>query len=168
MIGYQEVSAMVYIIGLLLLVICLMMVPPAIVIVLIIGSIVFTFFSMMIPNYLISLNRLQPLINKIQPENQVVWVRITKNGLLTFQVAKKGVYGQTKGIIHGYKADVIDKGDFPIRTICGNTGMLVFDMSSHNVNPQQAVGWKHLFKKHKVGTGKDAYLKSQGRKHVEQ
>jgi len=94
----------------------------------------------------------------------VVWVRITKNKLLTFQLVKKGVYGQTKGIVHKHKSDVIDKGDFPISTINGNRALLVYDMSSQNINPEHVVAWKNIFKKYKVGNAKEAYFKGLGKK----
>jgi len=161
MMGYQELSASVWIIGLLLFIFCLMIELPPIAILLIFAGIIFTFFSMMIPNYIISVNQLQPLINKIKPEDQVVWIRITKNKLLTFQVAKKGVYGQTKGIIHNHKADVIDKGDFPISTINGNRAILVYDMSSQNVNVEKTVAWKQLFKRYGTNSAKESYYKSK-------
>jgi hypothetical protein len=111
--------------------------------------------------YLISYNRLSPLINKINPEEEEVWLRITKNHLFVPQVAKKGVYGQTKGVMHGKKADVIDKGDFTINLINGNKAILVYDMLSHNVNPFHAVAWKQLFKKYMVGSGEEAYKKAR-------
>jgi len=68
MMGYQELSASVWIIGLLLFIFCLMIELPPIAILLIFAGIIFTFFSMMIPNYIISANQLQPLINKIKPK----------------------------------------------------------------------------------------------------
>jgi len=74
---------------------------------------------------------------------------------------KKGVYGQTKGVMHNKKADVVDKGDFPISLINGNRAEMVYDMMSHNVNLDHAVAWKQLFKKHNVGSGEEAYHKSK-------
>ena len=163
MIGYQEISAIIWMVGLVMFILCLMTNPPVLIIVLIFGGIIFMFFATLIPNYVISINQLQPLINKIRPENHVIWIRITKNKLLTFQIVKKGVYGQTKGIVHKHKSDVIDKGDFPISTINGNRAILVYDMSSNNVNPEHVVAWKKLFKKYGVTSAKDAYLRSKGK-----
>ena len=160
MIGQQSVSAIIYTLGLLPLLIIFAGPAHIIVKLLIIVSLIFSFFAFIWVNYLISYNRLGPLINRIKPEEDVVWIRISKNKLLTFQVAKKGVYGQTKGMIHGQKADVIDKGDFPIRLINGNSAIVVYDLMSHNVNVEHAVAWKQLFKKQKVSTGRDAYLKA--------
>jgi len=166
MIGHQEISAGIFIISLVPLAIILGWPVPDIIKILIIASILFSFFAVLWPNYLISYNRLQPLINRIRPEEEVVWVRITKNRMLSFQVAKKGAYGQTKGIVHKHKADVVDKGDFPVRCINGNSAILVYDMMSHNVNAEHAVAWKKIFKKFKIRRGKDAYKKAKDEKKV--
>lgn len=161
MIGHQEVSMLIYVVGTIPFLIILGWGLPLTVNVLMIVGMLMLLFAAIWPNYLISYNKLQPLINRIRPEQDVIWVRITKSGMLSFQIAKKGAYGQTKGIMHGQKADVINKGDFPIRCINGNSGILVYDMMSHNVNPKHAVAWKELFKNNKVRTGRDAYYKAK-------
>jgi len=161
MIGQQSVSVMLYIIGLVPLIIAISEPMHIIPIILIIVSIIFTLFALAWINYLVSYNRLGPLINRIKPESEVVWVRITKDKLLTFHIAKKGVYGQTKGMTFNKKADVIDKGDFPIRTLSGNNAILTWDKISHNVNAEHTVAWKQLFKKHKVSSGEEAYRKAK-------
>lgn len=161
MIGHQELSMLMYVVGTIPFLIVLSWGLPFTVTALIIVGMIIILFAAIWPNYLISYNKLQPLINRIRPEQDVVWIRITKGGMLSFQIAKKGAYGQTKGIMHGQKADVIDKGDYPIRCINGNPGILVHDMMSHNINPKHAVAWKQLFKKNKVRTGRDAYYKAK-------
>lgn len=161
MIGVQSISMMIYVFGLLPLMYVITGPIPDLPRVMIFVSIFMTMSSLIWINYLISYNRLQPLINRIRPENEIVWVRITKDKLLTFHVAKKGVYGQTKGVMHRKKADVIDKGDYPISLINGNRAIFVSDRSSHNINVDNAVAWKQLFKKYKVKSGRDAYLKSE-------
>jgi hypothetical protein len=161
MIGQQTVSVMLYIIGLFCLILVFLGRLEFMQMFLIIISIVFTMFGLLWINYLVSYNRLGPLINRISPTNEIVWIRITKDKQLVFQIAKKGVYGQTKGVNFGKKADVIDKGDFPIRCLNGNNAMLTWDKISHNVNPDEAVAWKQLFKQHKVSSGKEAYKKAK-------
>jgi len=161
MIGQQTVSVMLYVVGMFPLILVFAFPVGMTVTVLIIASVIFTLFSVLWINYLISYNRLQPLINRIRRENYLVWIRITKDKLLTFQVVKKGVYGQTKGIKHGMKADVIDKGDFPVQCLNGNPAIIVYDKSSHNQNLDEAIGWKQLFKKHKITTGISAYRKAK-------
>ena len=159
--GHQSASVMIYLIGLFMFILVFAFPVDVLVYVLVIAGIIFTFMSIVYINYLVSYNRLTPLINRINRENEIIWVRVTKDKLLTFQVAKKGVHGQTKGIMHGKKADVVDKGDFPIQCLNGNNAIIVYDRMSRNVNLDQAVAWKQLFKKHKVSTGKDAYIKSK-------
>jgi len=160
MIGHQEVSMLIYVIGTVPFLIVLSWGLPFTVNALIIMGMIMILFAAIWPNFLISYNKLQPLINRIPPTD-VVWLRFTKDGMFIPQVAKKGAYGQTKGIIYKQKADVIDKGDFPVRCINGNPGILVYDMISHNINPKQAVAWKRLFKKYNVESGKEAYKKAK-------
>ena len=161
MIGQQSVSAMIYIVGLIPLVIAISGGMHIIPIFLIIISIVLTLFALVWILYLISYNRLGSLINRISPTNEVVWVRITKDKQLVFQVSKKGVYGQTKSVTYGKKSDVIDKGDFPIRLLNGNNAILTYDKLSHNVNADEAVAWKQLYKQHNVQSGEEAYTKAK-------
>lgn len=160
MIGHQTVSMSIYVVGMMFLIWVIMGPTEEIVKVLVFVGIVFTLMGIIWINYLVSANRLQPLINRIKPETHDVWVRFTKNNLLTFQVVKKGVYGQTKGIMQGKKADVVDRGDFPIRLINGNTGIIINDMMSHNVNLDHAVAWKKIYKNEKVSSSREAYEKA--------
>ena len=90
-------------------------------------------------NWLISYSGFQPGMNRINPEKEEIWADVSKDHLLTLQIVPKGVYGQTKGIMRGHKADVIDKGDFPIRLKNGNSAILVYDLMSHNINLNHAV-----------------------------
>lgn len=162
MIGQQEVSVSIMLMGIFCFILILMdRMASNITKILVVVGMMCCIFAISWICYLISYNKLQPLINRIRPEHDIVWVRITKGGMLTFQVAKKGVYGQTKGIVGKYNADVVDKGDFPIRCINGNSAILVYDMMSHNANPKNAVAWKQIFKKLNIEKGKDAYAKAK-------
>ena len=161
MIGQQSITVAIYIIGLIPFLYIFTGPVHLIVRVMIIIGLVFTTFSIAWINYVISYNRLSPLINRISPEGQIVWLRITKDGLFVPQIAEKGPYGQTKGTTFKKKADVINKGDFPIRTLCGNNAIITWDKLSHNINPKEAVAWGKIFKKHKVDSGKDAYIKAR-------
>jgi len=161
LIGQQSIASLIWAIGLLPIIIIFSGPTHIIVKILLIASLIFSFFAFIWLNYLISYNRLGPLINRIRPDQGIIWVHITKDKLLTFKTAKKGVYGQTKGMMGTKKADVINKGDFPIRTISGSSGIITYEKMSHNVNLDHAVAWKRLFKKQKVSTGRDAYLKAE-------
>jgi len=161
MIGQQSGAIMIYIFGILPLILVFTFNINVIVKILVIASIFLTLMAICWVNYLISYNHLGPLINRINRENDIVWVRVTKGKILTFQVAKKGVYGQTKGVMHGKKADVINKGDYTVQTINGNPAIFINDSSSHNLNLDQALAWKRLFQKEKVSSGKAAYYKAR-------
>jgi len=161
LIGHQSVSAFIYAVGIIPLMIIIAGPAHMVEKVLAIASIVMTLSAVCWILYLISYNRLSPLINRVRPETEEVWVRVTKSNMLSFQVVKKGVYGQTKGVMQGKKADVIDKGDFTVNLINGNKAILVHDMMSHNINLKHAIGWKRIFKKNKVSSGEDAYQKSK-------
>ena len=163
MIGNQEASTMMFLIGLFAL-LFLLFIPfdppvPMLVKLIMVISIMFFAFAHVFLNWLISYNKLQPFINKINPERDKVWLRVTKGKLFTAQIVKNGAYGQTKGLMNEQKADVIDKGDFPLRLMNGNPAILVYDLMSHNANVDHAVGWKQLFKRQKVSSGKEAYQK---------
>jgi hypothetical protein len=161
MIGQQSVTTSIYMIGVFFFVLSFIYPMPIIIQLFIIIGIFLTIFSLIWINYIISYNQLGPLINRIRPDKGIVWVHITKDKLLTFKVAKKGVYGQTQGIMGTKKADVINKGDFPISLICGTKAILTWEKMSHNINPAHAVAWKRLFKKYDVISGEDAYRKAK-------
>jgi len=161
MIGQQSGAIMIYIFGILPLILVFTFNIDVIIKVLVIASIFLTMMAICWVNYLISYNHLGPLINRINRENQIVWVRVTKGKILTFQVAKKGVYGQTKGVMHNKKADVINKGDYTVQAINGNPAIFVNDSSSHNLNLDHGLAWMNIFRKEKVSSGKAAYSKSK-------
>lgn len=161
MIGQQTVSVSIYIFGLFFTVLVIVGPTQWIPRILLIVGVIFTLMSICWMNYFVSKNNLKPLIDRINPETEEVWVRITKSKLLTFQVVKKGVYGQTKGMAQGKKCDVIDHGDFPIRLINGNSAILTYDEMHRNINLDEAVASKQLFKQHKVNNIKEAYQKAK-------
>ena len=166
MIGQQSVTAFLYAVGLIPLMIAFAGPTHIFVKIMIFCSILITIMALGWILYLISHNRLSPFINRISPEDEVVWLRITKNNMFAPQVVKKGVYGQTKGVIHGKKADVIDKGDYTVNLINGNKAIIVMDMLSHNVNLEHAAAWKKIFDKNNVGSAKEAYEKTKTKKKL--
>lgn len=160
MLGNQSVSIMVYMIGLSMFLLVFFISTSFFIQILMIFGIIFTLFALLWINYIISYNHLQVFINRIKP-NQQVWLRFTSDGMFIPQLVKKGPYGQTKGVMYKQKADVIDKGDFPIRLINGNSGLIVYDRISHNINLKHAASWKKLFKEYEVSSGIDAYKKAK-------
>jgi len=161
MIGQQSVSILMYVFGFFFFVLALLGIPSMLIQMLIIVGIILTLFGIVWINYLVSFNQLGPLINRIRPDKGMVWVHFTKDKLLTFKIAKRGVYGQTKGMMGTKKADVINKGDFPIQLISGSRGIITYERMSHNINLDHAVAWAELFKKEKISTGRDAYKKAR-------
>jgi len=166
MIGNQELSIMLSVFGIFFIMIAMLMgMPFMYAFILFIGMTLMMSATIWLC-YIISYNKLQPLINRIKPEGETVWIRITKSGKLTFQVAKNGPYGQTKGIANHENADVIDKGDFPIRCINGNPAILMWDMTSSNINPKLVVGWKQMVKKFGIRSSREAYVKAKEARKV--
>ena len=166
MLGNQSVSVMMYMIGFIMIMIVFFLANNFLVQIFLIFGIIFTLFALIYVNYLISYNHLQVFINRIKP-NEQVWLRFTSDGMFIPQLVKKGPYGQTKGVMYKQKADVIDKGDFPIRLINGNSGLIVYDRISHNINLKHASSWKKLFKKYKISSGMEAYKKAKSDKMVD-
>lgn len=160
MIGHQEISITLYVIALFMLILCLFAPIFDIVKILLIASIIFSLFSVIWINYIISHNRLQPLINRIRP-NEIVWLRFSKDGMFIPQLVKKGPYGQTKGVIYKQKCDVINKGDYNVKLISGNNAIVMNDMMSTNVNLDDAVVWQEISDKYNVDNVFDAYKKSK-------
>jgi len=160
MFGAQELGAIMLVVGIFFLSLIFIMEMPFIVHLFLLLGLIFIILTFVWINYLISYSGFQPAINKINPEKYDIWANVSKDHLLTLQVVKKGVYGQTKGIMRGHKADVIDKGDFPIRLKNGNPAILTHDLMSHNMNLKHAIAWKQIFKKEKVRSGKEAYHKA--------
>lgn len=106
----------------------------------------FSFLAMAIPNYQISKNNLNILIDRITNPDYIGWIRFTRTKRLQFQLVKNGPLGQTKGMANGEKADVINDGSYTVITPCGNQAILVSDLLSHNINLERAVGWSLIHK----------------------
>ena len=110
-------------------------------------ALMFFGISMITPNYAISKYNLNMFIDKITNPDFENWLRVTKNRTFAPQTVKKGVLGQSKGIIHNAKADIINRGDFTITFQNGNHGLLMYDTLSHNINFNHTLGWKLIRRK---------------------
>ena len=86
-------------------------------------SVFISFFSILWPVFQIRKNRLTPLLDEAMPD-ETVWLRFTKDKIFIPQFVKKGTFGTTKGLIYGEKADVLDDGDFPVKTLNGNPAVI--------------------------------------------
>jgi len=166
MIGHQTLCAIIYTIGLLPLFFIMMWPVPDIVKMMVICNIIFTLFALVWILYLVSVNQLQPAINKVDPEKKEIWVEFSESGLFTLKIADKDAHGRSKGIQSKQKADIINRGKFTVRFRNGNTGIIVFDKMSKAVDPKEAIAWTKIFKKIKVRSGKEAYEKAKEEKQV--
>jgi len=105
-----------------------------------------TLISMVIPNYQITKNNLNILIDKITNPDYTGWMRFTRDKGLRFHTVKKDMGGRTKGVVNDKKASVIDNGDYTINLPNGNKLICVFDMLSQNDNLEENVGWNLISK----------------------
>ena len=110
--------------------------------------------------YIIVVNRCRVLIETCPPD-KLIWHRYTKDGLYLPEWADKGAFGVTKSKMYNHNSIVINKGDFPVRTVNGNQGIIVYDHLATNVNLRRCVAWQKIFRKHKVRSGKEAYMKAE-------
>lgn len=144
----QETSVVFFLIGIIIMAIILTDPGfPFLAKFLIFISLMFFGISMFTPNYAISKYNLNMFIDKITNPDFENWLRITKNRTFAPQTVKKGVLGQSKGLVHGAKADIINRGDFTITLQNGNHGLVTYDALSHNVNLNHALGWKLIRRK---------------------
>jgi len=158
--GNLETAVSIYMVGLIFFMIMILLIMPLIYIVLMFMGIIFTLSGLLWICYLVARNKLRPLIDKCKP-NETVWFRYTKDRLFIPQVVPKGPYGQTKGVINGVPADVVDDGDFPVRTLNGNPGIIVYDMMNTAVDLRKSVARKQMSKKYKIRNGIEGYQKAK-------
>lgn len=122
-------------------------------------AVFFFLLAVAIPNYAISKNNLNILIDPISNPDYMGWIRFTRNKRVHFSTVKNGPLGQTKGVMNDEKADVLNDGGYTVITPCGNQAVLVSDLSLHNLNMDRAVGW-NLVNKHFGWIGFKAYEKA--------
>ena len=128
-------------------------------IVLVVISLFFFLISMVMPNYAITKNNLNILIDRLTSPDHIGWIRFTRDGGIRFHTAEIGSHGQCKSMANGKKADVINNGDYTVTAENGNKLICVNDFLSHNMNMDQATGWT-LVKKHFGIIGYDVYGKA--------
>jgi len=155
----QEISVVFFLMGFMIYMIVVVFFGlPLFMILLMIVALIFFAISMFTPNYQISKYNLNMFIDKITNPDWENWIRITKNRVFAPQTVKKGVLGQSKGLVHGAKADLINRGDFTVTFQNGNHGLVKYDTLSHNMNLNHTLGWKLI--KRKFGfLGSTAFIK---------
>jgi len=144
----QEMSTIFFLMGFMIyMIVFLFMGLPLFILLLMIVSLIFFMISFFTPNYQISKYNLNMFIDKITNPDFENWLRVTKNRTFAPQTVKKGMLGQSKGLVHGAKADIINRGDFTITLQNGNHALVTYDTLSHNVNLNHTLGWKLIRRK---------------------
>ena len=94
------------------------------------------------------------LMDDAFPE-EVVVIRITKDGIIIPLFAPKGTYGKAETTCYGENADFMDDGAFPLRTINGNPAIIVYDLLNTALDFRRSIARKYM-KRH-VEDGPDGY-----------
>jgi hypothetical protein len=106
----------------------------------------FMFLGYVFPCYQISKWDCNIFMDKLE-QGWKCWLRVTKSRQFAPQPVRTGPLGQMKGLVSGHKADIINRGDFPVTLRNGNQAVVKYDLMSHNVNLNEAVGWKLIARK---------------------
>ena len=101
-------------------------------------------------------NRLTPLLDEAYPD-ETVWLRFTKDKIFIPQFVRKSTFGVTKGLIYGEKADVLDDGDFPIKTLNGNPAVLQYDLINTTIDLKKSLARRFMKKRYNIENGVDGY-----------
>jgi len=158
-IGHSEISIVIWITSLMPLIFTWFLNPPMIYIILTFVSMFIGVFAISWLPFFISKYRLRPALDKCR-ENETTWCRVTKDRIIVPQFVDKGSYGQTKGITHKEKADIVDDGSFGCRWLNGNPAILMYDMMNTNIDLKKSVARKKMKEKYDVRTGVEAYRKA--------
>jgi len=82
------------------------------------------------------------------------------------QFAEKGPYGQTKGITFKEKADVIDDGNFGVRWLNGNPGIIMYDLMNTSADLNKSVARKKMKEEFGIRSGVEGYEIAKQEKEV--
>ena len=115
-----------------------------------------SFFAQLWPTFQIYKNRLTPLLDEATPD-ETVWLRFTKDHVFVPQFVKKGTLGNTKGVIYGEKADILDDGDFPVKTLNGNSAIITYDLINTSIDLKKSLARRFMKKRYDVTGGVDGY-----------
>lgn len=157
----QEMSVTIWVVGFVLFFITIINDPyfPMTYTVLFIISSFFTAAAMGLPNFMITKYSLNMFIDRMTNPNYENWLRLTKNRRLFPKIVQTGPLGQSKGLVSGYNADIINKGNYTVTLQNGNSLIISPDVMSNNADLDEEIGWKIV--KHKHGfLGFDAYRKA--------
>ena len=154
--GHSEYSILCWIVSLIPLLIILVINPPVLAVFLIIGNIIIGLVAICWMPTIVAKYHLRPGIDRCGP-NETTWLRITKDHIIAPQFVSKGPYGQNKGVTYGEKADIIDDGNFAVKWLNGNPGVIMYDLMNTNADLNKSVARKLMSKKFGVRSGIEGY-----------
>jgi len=99
-------------------------------------------------------NRAHIFMDDTAPE-EIVILRVTKDGIFVPTVAPKGTYGKAETLCYGDDADFMDDGEFRLRLINGNPAIISYDLLNTSIDLRRSLARKYM-KKH-VENGPEAY-----------
>ena len=159
-VGAPEVSICCWFVGMFLMLLMIFMGMPWFYILFTVFSIVFTLVGAAWCPWLICKYKLRPAIDRCRP-GETTWLRITKDHIIAPQFVDKSSYGNTKGVTFKDKADVLDDGEFVVRWLNGNYGLLMFDLMNTNVDLYKSVARKLMKEKYGIRSGIEGYQKAK-------
>ena len=163
--GHPEYGIGCWIVSVFCTLVILFLNPPMIIIILIIASIFFGAIGISWLPYIVAKNQLRPAIDRCKPD-ETTWLRITKDRIIAPQFVTKGPYGQSKGVTYKQKADIIDDGNFPVRWLNGNPGVIMYDLMNTNADLNKSVARKQMQKQHGIRNGIEAYELAKKQKEI--
>lgn len=86
---------------------------------------------------------------------EIVIIRVTKDGVIVPTVAPKGTYGKAETICYGDNADFMDDGEFRLRLINGCPAIITYDLLNTAIDLRRSMARK-IMSRH-VENGPDAY-----------
>ena len=158
--GSPEISILCWAVGLILMMIMIGMGMPLIYMTLMVAVMIFTLFGAAWCPYYICKYKLRPAIDRCVP-GETTWLRITKDHIIVPQFVNKGSYGQTKGVTFKDKADVLDDGEFAVKWLNGNPGVIMYDLMNTNVDLNKSVARKLMKKQYNIRTGIEGYERAK-------
>ena len=99
-------------------------------------------------------NRVYVFMDEIAPD-EIVLIRVTKDGIVVPTVAPKGTYGKAETLCYGDDADFMDDGAFRLRLINGVPVIIVYDLLNTAIDLRRSMARK-IMSKH-VENGPEGY-----------
>lgn len=99
-------------------------------------------------------NRAYIFMDDTAPE-EIVIIRVTKDGVVIPTVAPKGTYGKAETLCYGDDADFMDDGEFRLRLINGCPAIITYDLLNTSIDLRRSLTRKYM-KKH-VENGPEGY-----------